>query len=83
MEVKRQTGFLPNLCTNCTHLAGLFKDDMSPWVLSSIHIQRFEPTWRLSRVAKVPQHSAPNPLTAFPATAYHDHVNKTPHNIVL
>ncbi len=29
-----------NLCTYCTHLAGFFKDDMSPWVLPSIHIQR-------------------------------------------
>jgi hypothetical protein len=28
------------LCTYCTHLAGIFKDDMSLWVLSSIHIQR-------------------------------------------
>jgi hypothetical protein len=25
-----------NLCTYFTHLAGFFKDDMSPWVLSSI-----------------------------------------------
>jgi hypothetical protein len=27
--------------TYCTHLAGFYEDDMSPWVLSSIHIQRF------------------------------------------
>jgi hypothetical protein len=29
-----------NLCTYCTYLAGFFKDYMSPWVLSCIHIQR-------------------------------------------
>jgi hypothetical protein len=28
------------MCTYCTHLAGFDKDDMSPWVLSSILIQR-------------------------------------------
>jgi hypothetical protein len=29
-----------NLCTYGTHLAGFFKDEVSPWVLYSIHIQR-------------------------------------------
>jgi hypothetical protein len=32
-----------SLCTYCTHLASIFKDDMSPWVLPNIHIQRFYP----------------------------------------
>jgi hypothetical protein len=28
------------VCTYCTQLAGFFKDDTSPWVLYSIHIQQ-------------------------------------------
>jgi hypothetical protein len=36
--------------TYCTHLAGFYEDDMSPWVLSSILIQRglhfgLQPAW--------------------------------------
>jgi hypothetical protein len=37
------SGFPPNQCTYCTHLAGFYTDDTSPWVLSSIHIQRVKP----------------------------------------
>ncbi len=36
-----QTEFPLNQCTYCTHLAGFYTDDTSPWVLYSIHIQRF------------------------------------------
>ncbi len=39
-ENKQSRQIPSNLCTYCMHLAGFFKDDMSPWVLSSIHIQR-------------------------------------------
>ncbi len=39
-DINKQTGFPPNQCTYCTHLAGFYTDDTSPWVLSSIHIQR-------------------------------------------
>jgi hypothetical protein len=38
--INKQTGFFLCVCTYCTHLAGFFKDDTSPWVLYSIHIQR-------------------------------------------
>ncbi len=30
----------PNQRTYCTHLAGFYTDDMSPWVLSSMYTQR-------------------------------------------
>ncbi len=39
-DINKQTGFPPSQCTYCTHLAGFLTDDTSPWVLSSIHIQR-------------------------------------------
>jgi hypothetical protein len=45
-----------NLCTYCTHLAGFFKDDMSPWVLYSIHIQR---VYRMERRMNLQCKSAP------------------------
>ncbi len=35
-DINKQTGFPPNQCTYCTHLAGFYTDDTSPWVLSSI-----------------------------------------------
>ncbi len=43
-DVNKQTEFPLNQCTYCTHLAGFYTDDTSPWVLSSIHIQRFQHT---------------------------------------
>jgi hypothetical protein len=39
-DVNKQTEFPLNQCTYCTHLAGFYTDDTSPWVLYSIHIQR-------------------------------------------
>ncbi len=33
------------VCTSCMQLASFFKDDMSPWVLYSIHIQRSHPSF--------------------------------------
>jgi hypothetical protein len=43
-DINKQTGFPPNQCTYCTQLAGFYTDDTSPWVLSSIHIQRRDVT---------------------------------------
>jgi hypothetical protein len=45
-EPKTERVYLPrtDLCTYCTHLADFCKDDMSPWLVYSIHIQHCIPS---------------------------------------
>jgi hypothetical protein len=45
VKVLTSRQILSSLCSYCTHMAGIFKDDMSPWVLSSIHIPRIGPNF--------------------------------------
>jgi hypothetical protein len=49
-----------NLCTHCTYLAGFFENDMLPWVLSSIHIQRFNLLVLAILLKNTPAHSSHN-----------------------
>jgi hypothetical protein len=39
-NINKQTGLPQNQCKYCMYLADFYTDDTSPWVLSSVHIQR-------------------------------------------